>query len=131
VLKRDEMFVLDSCLNKAREDEMLFVLLARDPAFPATVRFWAAERVRLGKDGPASPKVLSALACAAAAEREHAAAAAADVPPGRHRTQAQQVLDLTDPPEAVGQTKPPGPGGTPPGAIIDDADTDTPIVVGG
>jgi hypothetical protein len=37
------------CYAAALPDEPIFHLLGRDPAFPATVEFWARERTRLGK----------------------------------------------------------------------------------
>ena len=40
----------NSCLNKARDDERLFILLGRDVAAPAAIRAWIAERIRLGKN---------------------------------------------------------------------------------
>ena len=46
--KKDEREIQDSCWNKAKEDETVFVILDRDPAFAATVRFWIGERLRLG-----------------------------------------------------------------------------------
>ncbi|HJT76191.1 MAG TPA: hypothetical protein VJ739_03230 [Gemmataceae bacterium] len=70
--KRDERERPDSCWNKARDDERLFVLLDRDEAFPGTVRFWAAERVRLGLNRPGDPKLESALREADEVERDHA-----------------------------------------------------------
>jgi hypothetical protein len=60
VRKRDELADPRRCLNKAKDDEWLFVLLGRDPAAPAAVRAWAAERVRLGKNLPADPQLLEA-----------------------------------------------------------------------
>jgi hypothetical protein len=48
MLKRDELNDPQSCLSRAHDDEMTFVLLARDPAAPVAVRAWLAERVRLG-----------------------------------------------------------------------------------
>lgn len=53
-----------SCMSRARDDEMTFVLLGRDAAAPATIRFWAAERIRLGKNKPDDPQILEALSCA-------------------------------------------------------------------
>jgi len=35
--KRDELSNHKSCINRAREDEMVFVLLGRDPAAPAAM----------------------------------------------------------------------------------------------
>lgn len=37
------------CYEAALPDEHIFTILARDPAGPATLRFWADERERLGK----------------------------------------------------------------------------------
>jgi G3E family GTPase len=42
MLKRTELFVATSCLNKAAPDEPIFVLRAKDPAAPQTIRLWAA-----------------------------------------------------------------------------------------
>lgn len=38
------------CHAAALPDETVFTLLGRDPALPATVRFWMEERTRLGKN---------------------------------------------------------------------------------
>jgi hypothetical protein len=54
----------DSCLNRADEDEWIFVLLGRDAAAPATIRFWAEERVRLGKNHPSDSQIVTARECA-------------------------------------------------------------------
>ena len=37
------------CYEAALPDEHMFVLLARDPAGPATIRFWIEERRRMQK----------------------------------------------------------------------------------
>lgn len=37
------------CFEAALPDEHIFTILARDPAGPATLRYWATERERLGK----------------------------------------------------------------------------------
>lgn len=58
--KRDEVRNLDSCLNKARDDEWVFVLLGRDPAAPAAVLAWVAERIRLGKNAPGDAQLTEA-----------------------------------------------------------------------
>lgn len=60
----------DSCLNRADEDEWIFVLLGRDDAAPATIRFWAEERVRLGKNNPRDHQIVSAKECASNMEAE-------------------------------------------------------------
>ena len=64
MIKHREISDPSSCLNRAREDEMTFVLLGRDSAAPATIRFWIAERIRLGKNQPSDPQIAEALACA-------------------------------------------------------------------
>lgn len=70
MIKRRELSETGSCFNKARDDEILFVLLARDAAAPATVRAWCAERVRLGKNAWDDPQVKEALKCAEAMEQQ-------------------------------------------------------------
>jgi hypothetical protein len=72
VIKRDEIENTESCLNKARADERLFVLLARDPAAPVAIRAWVAERVRLGKNTPIDGQIVEALDCASRMEAERA-----------------------------------------------------------
>lgn len=62
--------IAHSCFNKAREDERLFVLLARDPAAPVAIRAWVAERLRLGKNKITDPQVREALECAELMDRE-------------------------------------------------------------
>lgn len=64
MLKRDELSDPNSCLNKARNDELVFVLLERDVAAPATIRAWVEERLRLGKNQPDDPQIVEAIACA-------------------------------------------------------------------
>lgn len=61
MLKRDELSRNDSCLSKARDDERIFVLLARDVAAPHAVREWANERLRLGKNDRMDPQIQEAL----------------------------------------------------------------------
>ena len=68
--KRDEIADPASCLNRARDDELTFVLLGRDPAAPAAVRAWVEERVRLGKNRRGDPQIVDAEAWIAAAEAE-------------------------------------------------------------
>jgi hypothetical protein len=70
--KRDELNSAHSCMSKAREDEFTFVLLARDVAAPATIRFWVAERMRLGKNKQADPQIAEALELAASMEKQRA-----------------------------------------------------------
>lgn len=58
--KRDELTDPTSCLSRAREDEMLFVLLGRDPAAPAAIRAWIAKRIEIGKNQPNDRQILEA-----------------------------------------------------------------------
>lgn len=44
-LKRDELANPDSCLNKAADDEPIFVLRANDPVAASIVRQWANEYI--------------------------------------------------------------------------------------
>jgi hypothetical protein len=72
MIKSLELSDPKSCMNNAKPDEMTFVLLGRDKAFVATIRFWAAERIRLGKNKPDDPQIVSALRDADMVEAEHA-----------------------------------------------------------
>lgn len=65
MLKSDELTNPKSCLNKAHENERLFVLLARDPAAPVAIRAWVEERIALGKNTREDPQIVEALECAA------------------------------------------------------------------
>lgn len=60
--KSEEIADPNSCLNKAADDELLFVLRSKDPAMAETVRFWVSERVSLGLNEPDDDKIKSALA---------------------------------------------------------------------
>jgi hypothetical protein len=73
MIKRDEIEYTESCLNRARDDERIFVLLARDPAAPVAIRAWVAERIRIGKNVLDDAQVVEALDCALRMERERVA----------------------------------------------------------
>lgn len=72
MIKKIELLEPDSCLNKADDNERLFILLARDCAAPETIRFWIEERIRLGKNDRNDPQIVEAELCAQLmiAERE-------------------------------------------------------------
>jgi hypothetical protein len=72
MIKRDEIEDNTSCLNKARDNERLFVLLARDPEAPIAIRAWVAERVRIGKNVLTDAQIVEALDCATRMEHERA-----------------------------------------------------------
>lgn len=60
MLKSEELLQPTSCLNKAAPNELVFVLRAKDPLAPQTLRHWAA--MAQGKHEP--EKIAEALACA-------------------------------------------------------------------
>lgn len=62
--KKDELSTPFSCINKARDEEMVFVLLGRDIAAPSTVRFWIEQRIRLGINRRTDAQILEAERCA-------------------------------------------------------------------
>ncbi|HSX22323.1 MAG TPA: hypothetical protein VLE97_06060 [Gaiellaceae bacterium] len=72
MIKRDEIEHPESCLNKAGDNERLFVLRACDAAAPFAIRAWVNERVRLGKNTPDDDQIREALDCADRMEVERA-----------------------------------------------------------
>ena len=62
--KHEELTSVNSCLNKAADDEPLFVLRATDPAAPAAIRAWIEERIAIGKNTRSDEKTVSAAAMA-------------------------------------------------------------------
>ena len=62
--KREEIADPNSCLNRAADDEIIFVLLARDLASPAAILEWALERCRQGKNRVIDGQIAEALQCA-------------------------------------------------------------------
>jgi hypothetical protein len=75
--KREELANSNSCLNRALDDELIFVLRGCDIAAPATIRAWCQERIRLGKNRPGEPQIVEAMECARAMIRDLEANAAA------------------------------------------------------
>ncbi len=61
MLKRDERADIHSCWNRAKDTEYVFVLLERDLATAATIRFWCEERIRLGKNKSDDAQIVGAL----------------------------------------------------------------------
>lgn len=64
MIKVQELTDPTSCINKARDNELLFVLLARDKAAPAAIRAWIDERVRLGMNKSSDAQICEAQLCA-------------------------------------------------------------------
>jgi hypothetical protein len=63
----------EGCMAKAKDDEMTFVLLARDPAAPSAIRHWCQERIRTGKNSRSDAKIVEALDCAEIMESQRRA----------------------------------------------------------
>lgn len=61
MLKRDELVNPKSCLNKAMDDEYLFVLLQRDPAAQAAIMAWVNRRLALGLNQPSDKQIIEAI----------------------------------------------------------------------
>lgn len=68
--KREELTNPASCMSRAREGEMTFVLLGRDEAAPDAIRYWAERRVDLGKNQVGDAQLAEAEACARTMEAE-------------------------------------------------------------
>jgi hypothetical protein len=68
--KKDELSREHTCMHSAHPEEMVFVLLGRDPAAPAAIRAWVSERIRLGKNINTDPQLTEAEECARVMEEE-------------------------------------------------------------
>lgn len=105
--KKDELARPDTCMAHAHPEEMVFVLLGRDPAAPVAIRTWAQERVRLEKNRGDDPQVLEAYDCARTMEAE--GRRWADAPPPvvadqdyrREVARGNVVNDMNDPIDAL------------------------------
>ena len=70
MLKKDEISNPNSCLNKAKDDERIFVLRAKDLAAPSAIREWVSCRIAIGLNNPGDAKIIEALDCARLMEAE-------------------------------------------------------------
>jgi hypothetical protein len=70
--KREELCNPNSCINRAKDDELTFVLLGRDVAAPDTIRWWVQQRIKLGKNKSTDRQIIEALNCAQIMENERA-----------------------------------------------------------
>lgn len=89
-----------SCWNKAGEDELVFVLLARDPAAPAAIQAWIEERVRLRKNKPGDQQLRDAERAAdvmADYSKQVAAGRSPCIVCGFHNAQVCQTIGHTYP----------------------------------
>jgi hypothetical protein len=82
--KKEELSRRNTCMDSAHPEEMVFVLLGRDVAAPATIRAWVNERILLGKNASTDEQIVEALACADTMEKEGRqwVGAATHYPPG-------------------------------------------------
>jgi len=78
--KKDELSLEHTCMQHAHPEEMVFVLLGRDPAAPRAIRAWATDRILLGKNAWSDTQIVEAMECAATMERE--GRKWVDAPPG-------------------------------------------------
>lgn len=70
MIKVEELKNPASCLSRARDHEMLFILLGRDVAAPAAIRAWVNARILLGKNRWTDLQIQEALYCAEQMEAE-------------------------------------------------------------
>lgn len=64
MIKKHEIAAKGSCLNRAEDDEMIFVLLGRDKAAPFAIQEWARQRILLGKNKTDDTQIKEAYECA-------------------------------------------------------------------
>lgn len=64
MLKHDELADPNSCLNKANDEDFIFVLIQKDIAMADTIRFWCSKRIVMGKNKHDDPKIKEAMALA-------------------------------------------------------------------
>lgn len=70
MMKHEELTDPKSCMSKALDREITFVLLARDACAPLAINAWCAERISSGKNKPTDPEIREAIECAKAMERQ-------------------------------------------------------------
>ena len=68
--KQFELNDQKSCINRAQNNEMVFVLRGHDISSPAAIRFWCMDRIVRGKNKIDDPQIKEALATADIMERE-------------------------------------------------------------
>jgi hypothetical protein len=62
----------NSCWNRARPDQFVFVLLDHDITTPGTIRDWVKRRIAAGKNVEGDAQITEALALADTIEAIHA-----------------------------------------------------------
>jgi hypothetical protein len=91
--KREELANPDSCLNRATEGEMLFVLKGNDVAAPNAIRAWCTERIRMGKNEWNDSQIAEALRCADTMDMERP----------RNKEEGHNAVTTNEVPPATGQ----------------------------
>lgn len=59
--KQKELTYPGSCWNKAKDKELVFILLERDPAAAHAVRAWIDKRIELGKNTLEDAQIYEAM----------------------------------------------------------------------
>jgi hypothetical protein len=59
--KFQERLQSDSCWNKAKDEEYVFVLLERDATMASTIEYWCTMRVDMGLNTWEDEKIVSAM----------------------------------------------------------------------
>ncbi len=110
MIKREELADPASCMSRALDDEMTFVLLGRDAAAPFAIRCWVTERIRLAKNKASDPQIIDALASAHVMEACSGAhpGTGADVVSPQFEVAASLILDGLE--DAFGIVAPNGRG---------------------
>ena len=68
--KSEELSNQNSCFNRAKDNELIFVLLGRDIAAPAAIRAWCRQRIRSKKNKADDAQIQEARMCADLMEQE-------------------------------------------------------------
>lgn len=109
MIKREELTDPASCMSRALDDEMTFVLLGRDAAAPFAIRCWVMERIRLAKNRASDPQIIEALASARVMESSRGGDGIKPVADGpQFEIAASLILDAVE--EAFGIIAPKGRG---------------------
>lgn len=70
MIKREELSNPNSCLNKAEDDEILFVFRDKDLTFADVVRYWIGKRIQYGLNKPGDAKLVEAEETAQRVQRK-------------------------------------------------------------
>lgn len=68
MIKKDEASKSNSCFNRAKDDEPVFVILARDVTAPYVINSWINRRLATGKNKSKDKQIREARELAVEAE---------------------------------------------------------------